>query len=457
MNMLKNPKRKPNRVVYERKSLFIFSFFRINIQRIYQKSIQIFSYIILRDRAKWAVMLLLISLVILYAALVPVANNFETDMTVDNVSFNYIGKDFNKTFINNVLDIKSLVITGADALELTGAFTSPDNEEFNKKLKDYKTLKFELLGENSQWEIAPINYQQQQLDSLTIEKLTLQPNASVDMLNFNHKTNQLLLQTNTNLPDNEKILTNNSKNRDNPKSNEIIINLGSQPLRMTLTGYKQPQLSIADSLDAPNPLSFEFQPQIPKVGLSLKKTAKILVDLPEQPENHEHWFRGDIAVNHVRFIQKDITGENLNDTIIKSAILQGEVRMGERELDVNQNQFLMIDEPGIQLIRNLEISPLENEPEVELEIKGEKVKISQPSKGLNLLVAGKTQRIQVGLDPSFPVNTIQSNYLSRLGFPNDIVIAIISVVSAFIVALLGWVVNDFQAYSSSLLSKNEFQ
>ncbi|GJD22156.1 hypothetical protein RIVM261_071120 [Rivularia sp. IAM M-261] len=443
--MLKKSRKTPPKVNYEQKSLG--QELLKNIKQLRHKIRQIISYVKQRNRAKWAILLLLLSLLILYTGLAPVRNYFEADLTVKNVSFSYAGNS-DKVLINNIIDIKNILVTGVDALELVGNFTSPDNEELDKKLKNSNKLNFQLFGEKSQLEITPINYQQQ-LAGLAIKDLRLQPDTKVDTFSYNHKNHQLLLAIDPNNPRNH--------NNQNNNTNSLRLDLGTVPLRVTLTGYKLNKLGIGDSPDAPNPFSFQFQPRITQIRLSLKSQAKLLVDLPEKSEDYEQWFRGDIAVKNVQFYQKDITGENLNDTVVKPAILQGKIRMGERELNINKNQFLSIDEPGIQLIRNFEISSPDDEPEVDLNIEGEKVNISQSAKGLEVRLAGETRRIEVGIDNRFPVNMIQSNFLARLGFPNDFIIAMISGAGAFTVALLGWLVKDFEKCfpSDNEVSANE--
>ncbi|MCC5668607.1 hypothetical protein LC653_33345 [Nostoc sp. CHAB 5784] len=214
-----------------------------------------------------------------------------------------------------------------------------------------------------------------------------------------------------------------------------------------MNSYKLPELDLQNSSDSSNPIELIFQPNNPEVRLSINTNTRLSIDLPDPSKvDYEEWLRGDLAVKNMQLQELDRTGINANDDLEKSTIIKGNIRMREQELKIESNQFLMTGEPGIERLRHLAIIPPKTTPEVELRINGESVEISEPVEGIEARIAGKAKRIQVGIDPRLPVNSLQSNLLASWGLANDLIISIISFVIGVIVSLLTWLVNDFLSW-----------
>ena len=100
--------------------------------------------------------------------------------------------------------------------------------------------------------------------------------------------------------------------------------------------------------------------------------------------------------------------------------------MAEQTREIKPNQFLMVEEPGIQLIRYLNIVPQE---------------------GLEVRISGKSKQIQIGLDQEFPVSRIQASWLDRV-LPRDAIIALISFCAASFTLLLPFIINEISKSTS---------
>jgi hypothetical protein len=100
--------------------------------------------------------------------------------------------------------------------------------------------------------------------------------------------------------------------------------------------------------------------------------------------------------------------------------------MAKQTMEIKRNQFLMVEEPGIKLIRYLNIVPQE---------------------GLEVRISGKSKLIQIGLDKEFPVSRIQASWLDRV-LPRDAIISLISFCAAFFTFLLSFIINDISKATS---------
>jgi hypothetical protein len=399
------------------------------------KILQIIKYLKERKQAWYVLLFMLISFGIVFAGIWPSENNFEGSLVVKEIGFTYNGQEPNKLFINNINGIKRLLLDGRQTLILTGKFSSSSHPELNQKLTQLNTLKIELPYDNSQWMIATAD---SKLESkLKLTELRLQPQTTIDSLSYDPYNQRLAFSL---LPE----VATGEIGKPN-----FILDLGEQPLKISFNGYKLPELDLQNSSDSSNQIEFIFQPNNPEVRLSISNNTRLSIDLPDPSKvdyEDKEWLRGNLAVKNMQFQELDRTGINTNDDLEKSTIIKGDITMKEQQLKVESNQFLITGEPGIERLRHLAIIPSKTTPEVELRINGESVEISEAVEGIEARIAGKAKRIQVGIDPRFPVNSIQSNYLASWGLSKDLIISIIPFLLGVIVSLLTWLVNDFLSW-----------
>ncbi|MBW4570539.1 MAG: hypothetical protein KME31_21690 [Tolypothrix carrinoi HA7290-LM1] len=370
--------------------------------------------------------LLLLSFGIVLAGILPSRQIFEGNLVVTNLSFTYIGEEPNKLFLNNIRGISQLEGEGNQTLILNGRFSTPSNQALNKQLLQRNSLTIKLPHEKSQWIINPATNKQP--SELKISELKLQTNTSIDSLSYKPYNRKLSLSIKSS------------------EAAQLALELGEYPIKFTFTGYQLEELKLKDS---PESLELVFQPNNPQLNLSLTKLTRLSVNLPDPRKvSSEDWLWGDLAVKNVHFEQSKQTGRNVNDEKYNSTIIKGQIRMGERELKVESNQFLLISKPGIKRLLNLEVIPPKPPQEINVQIAGETVEVSAPPEGLEVRLVGEADQIQVGLDRRFPVRSIKSSFLANF-FSNDVLIAIISFFSAAVVSLLTWIVNDFLSWLSA--------
>ena len=203
--------------------------------------------------------------------------------------------------------------------------------------------------------------------------------------------------------------------------------MGNQPLKVSLEGYQLKNVKLPIDSEKQRQLEFILIPNNQELRLNFADPVTIYMQ-PPAPKNNEskQWFRGKIEVKNVEFQRLDITGSNQDDNLPISTILKGEVHMAEQEREIKRNQFLMVEEPGIKLIRYLNIVPQE---------------------GLEVRISGKSKLIQIGLDKEFPVSRIQAGWLDRV-LPRDAIIALISFCATSFTLLLPFIINEISKSTS---------
>ncbi len=335
--------------------------------------------------------------------LIPSQHKFEGHLLVQELSFTT--NQPNQLFLNSIRGITQLVCQGKQTISLTGSFQSNTEPKFNQ----VNSLDIELYSPNSHLIIAPANPEVS--SEIELIELRLQEPTNITSLIYNAFGNRLALS-----------LQPINFQPQNTTSNSLQLYLGEQPLKIILEGYRLPKLVLQDSSDAPNSLELTFSPDIKDLKLALGELTNLSINLPN-PERVDstQWLWGNLSVQDINFTTVQRTGVDATDELDTSTILKGTIRMSEKELPIEPNQFLMIDDPGIQKLRHLQIK----HPE-----------------GFEVRFAGKTKLVQVALDPDFPISKIQSSVLNRV-FSNELVIAIISFCSAMVAALLSWLVENF--------------
>jgi len=346
------------------------------------------------------------------AAFVPSTHIFESNLTVEEMSFTYAGKE-QKLFLDTVRAIKSLEIEGKQKITFTGKIQSKSTPALNQ----LTLLEIEPIDSTSKWSIAPANLKQS--SELEFTELRLQPDTQVNKLSYDPypDRNQLAFS-----------LTSNTRVKKPSNTNIVQLNLGNQPLKVSLEGYHLKNVKLPIDSEKQRQLEFILTPNNQELRLNLADPVTIYLQLPA-PKNNEskQWFRGKIEVKDVQFQRLDRTGANQDDNLPISTILNGAVHMAEQERVIKPNQFLMVEEPGIQLIRYLNIVP---------------------QKGLEVRISGKSKLIQIGLDREFPIFRIQASWLDGV-LPRDAIIALISFCAASFTFLLSFIINEISKSSTS--------
>ncbi|MEM9484293.1 MAG: hypothetical protein AAGA83_11440 [Cyanobacteria bacterium P01_F01_bin.116] len=349
--------------------------------------------------------LLILFIGILLLTLVPWSQRFETQVLATQLSFDVElpQSEPSRRFLDSIRNIEQIDLQGSypDALTLSGDFSDP-------KIGQQTELKIELPYPYSQIQLKPVEDANAPVVSdLELKTLQLQDETKVSALRYTPFNRQLDLEFNhTDVPD--------------PFNGSLVnIDLGPNPLLLTLVGYRLqlPNLKLEDP-DGNQPLTVTFTPDITDLALALPQQGSLSLELPSlEGQDTFRWFWGGLPVSDVEFITAEQRG---TDLLERSSIIQGKVRQGERTLDLEADQFLLLKNPGIQKLRYLQLSEKEG-----IEVRG----------------VGKSTNIQVGLDPDFPIKGLRSNFLTRF-FPADTAIAIISFAGAMIASLLVWLADN---------------
>ena len=378
------------------------------------KIIKSWGKILTKDRQFTIVLLITIALIIglFFFCIVPTSQNFEGNLLVSSLSFTSQGSD--RLFLKNVRKLREITISGKQKFTLVGTFNSSSHPEINQ----LDQLEIELPSDNSYLTITPT-------DDFTLEELRLQQQTRINNLKYAFYTRRLSF---TIIPPNSS------------ESPQFIFNPNS-PLKITLSDYKIAKPSLTN-----NNIPLEFN--LETTQFQLQPTANIQVNL-QLPENKKPVFWGNINVSNVEFEQLIQAGDKLEDNIIDSTIIAGEIRMAKQKLKLENKQFLIVNHPGIQTINRLQIIQPDSSENLELKTTaGNKIKLSQSQTGLEISISGNTNSIKAGLNPRLTISQIQGSLISRY-VSNDVIVAIISFSAGLIVSLFSWLFNNFPDSSRS--------
>ncbi|MFP5270039.1 hypothetical protein [Coleofasciculus sp.] len=333
------------------------------------------------------------------AAIIPSYHSFEGNLVVEELNFTYAGLQPNQLFLQKIRGIDKILVEGEQFITLNGTFESQNNP----KLNQLKSITIELPSDKSKWSITPV--QTSDINQLTLEELRLQNNTKVAHLSYYSFRNRLSLELQPGI-----------------SPNDLNLYLGSQPLRVIVEGYRILELDTNDSVNSPNELEFIFKPTQKRLKVDLPGKSNLYIVLSEIDDSSQ-WFRGGLKVKDVLFYRLDKTGVNIKDNLYHSTIIEGVLTMAERELSVKKNQFLIIGKFGINSLQYLLIN-------------------HQKPEGLEVGVAGKSKKIQVGLDYKSPAKSIQASFLNEF-LPQDITIAILAFCAAVVSYLLFWLIDNY--------------
>jgi hypothetical protein len=336
------------------------------------------------------------------SVLIHVPHQFEASLIVKELSFST--QKQNQLLLNSLYEIPELAIRGPQTLTLQGQFANENIPQLDR----IDTLTIELNNPQSLWKIAPSD--RNTPSEIEILELRLNHLTTVEGLNYNPFNNNKLAFS----------LQPINPNESSDRANAIALYLGSQPLTLTLEGYELKNLKLPSEINPSEPLELIFIPDLPEIKLDLPETVFFSINLPNLEQvDLTNWFWGNLAVKDTQFYTLERTGSQIADELYRSTIIEGKIRMAQQELTLEPQQFFLIDPPGIEKIRAIQIQ----------------------DKGLEVRVSGTTHQIKVGLDPDFPISTIQSNWIAR-HFPREIVIAIISFSTGMTASLLTWLVQN---------------
>jgi hypothetical protein len=344
--------------------------------------------------------LILISALI-FGAILPVSQPFEGNLLVNSLSFT--NQKNNQLLLKNVRQVQEISLAGKQSLTLSGTITNSNHPELNQK----QELQIELPQDNSQITITP-------KDNLTLREIRLQEKDRITNLRYAPYNERLAF---TLIP---------SPNSSQPPrflidASSIQINISDYQLKNIK--LKNPEIPLEFTLET---TQFELTPQFP---------IAVNLTLPSKEQANIFW--GNINVEKVKFEKLIQTGDNVNDEIIDSTILSGDIRMANQDLKLEENQFLIIHPPGIQTLSRLQIIRPDRDRKLELKTSGNNLKLADPAQGLNVTISGKTTQVQAGLNEKLPIAQIQGSWLSQ-HLSRDGVVAIISFCASLVVSLIAW-------------------
>lgn len=293
---------------------------------------------------------------------------FEGNLVVQEMSFTYTGvKD--KLFLNTISDIQNLDIEGSqpEPLILTGAFSSDSNSELNEKLSQLKQLTIELPYPTSRLIFAADN--STQTSEISILNFRINPESKINQLAYNAQKSQLAFCLQSAQEPLEYCLfpyslLNNPTSSKPARVGSLELQLGKQPLRVNLAMFNLAQLGIKTDIYAPEDLTFNFVPEIDDLRLEILSPTHLVIDLPKLTETANsatdkqlQWLWGEIDVENVGFSSFEIP-ENVTDELKTSTIIKGEVRMKDKKMELQENQFLVLisDKPGITKLHHIQIN-----------------------------------------------------------------------------------------------------
>jgi hypothetical protein len=358
-------------------------------------------------------------------------SRFEGNLVTKTVSFTYVG-DVDKRFLNS-LSLTKLALQGKQpsSLVLRGKFSSLD-PSLNTKLKSLNQLQLQFTDSNSKLtlEIPDQFTSTKQPNSINLKELRIAPNTQVEQLTYQPKTNQLsfCLRTQDNTETNCQDIPVNSSQA---IVSELKFGVNSGEVNLFLANGKIPALSIVrDTLET----SLTWIPEGQDYILKLPSPTTLEIGLPtinkttpeQTVEALDQLIRGDIPVKRVRFSRVD-RSNNINDDIVTSEILDGEVRMMGQSLKLQSQQFLIIPTNRHFDKLNCRMAPNQN-PGIQ-RLRDIHLKLKDP-KGLQTLISGESKCLAVGFYQEFPAQSIEPSWLLTY-LPQEGINAIYTLIGAF--------------------------
>jgi hypothetical protein len=372
-----------------------------------------------------ALLLLAISIVFIIAFFIPVSISFEGNIISRQVSFTNRGQS-NQLLINSMRSISRLEIEGlqANPVTLWGEFrTDDDTEDINELNEVEMTLPSpdsKLIFETGD----PDNPSQ-----LEIQSLRLPPGTQVRYLAYDPERHQLSLSLN---PPEEETPKEETPEEDTPEEDtpgiRVQLALGGNPLQVMAEYVRSPQLQSLPSdtrmveeteIFDYNQEQFSWTPFSTELNLLFPNEITLYIDLPDlQGSDYQDWFWGGFEVTDVDFTYNATTA-NVPDELVRSTILEGQIKFLNQDLLLESEQFLVLPSSSkIQRIPRLQLHP------------------DSPA-GLQVRLQGKTNEVAVGLDPDFPVRRLKSNFWEQR-LSRELITVLLTVCSVMIGYLIPW-------------------
>ncbi|TAN86152.1 MAG: hypothetical protein EYR95_17195 [Phormidium sp. SL48-SHIP] len=370
-------------------------------------------------------LLLAISVLFIIAFFIPVSISFEGNIISRQVSFtNRVQR--NQLLINSMRSISRLEIEGlqANPVTLWGEFrTDDDSEDINELNEVEMTLPSpdsKLIFETGD----PDNPSQ-----LEIQSLRLPPGTQVRYLAYDPERHQLSLSLN---PPEEETPKEETPEEDTPEEDtpgiRVQLALGGNPLQVMAEYVRSPQLQslpsdngIAEETEIfdYNQEQFSWTPFSTELNLLFPNEITLYIDLPDlQGSDYQDWFWGGFEVTDVDFTYNATTA-NVPDELVRSTILEGQIKFLNQDLLLESEQFLVLPSSSkIQRIPRLQLHP------------------DSPA-GLQVRLQGKTNEVAVGLDPNFPVRRLKSNFWEQR-LSRELITVLLTVCSVMIGYLIPW-------------------
>ena len=343
----------------------------------------------------------------IFWGIIPVKQNFEGNLLVK--SFSFTCQENESLLLKDVYNLSQIDLSGLKKFTLAGTFSSLADPELNKR----ERLEIESIRENSTLTITPTA-------DFILQELRLQKETRVKNLKYAPFNNLLAFSL-----------------QPNSQPVNLSFNPSGNPIKITLSGYK-----IANLPQKKEDIPLEFNLSTTEFKLEIQQAIDVNLQLAQDQEQPIFW--RNIKVNNVRFERPIITGNNVRDDLVESTIISGNIRMAQQDLKLEENQFLIVEKPGVEILNQIKIIPKDTNQNIKLKTTGENLQITEASQGLEVSVSGNTNSIQVGLNPRLPIAQIQGSFLSRyLG--SEAIVAIISFSAGLIVSLLSWLFDNFPA------------
>jgi hypothetical protein len=356
----------------------------------------------------------------------PSPQHFEAVIAAEEISFT-TAPDTNQIFIGEIESVRKFTMEGSQSINLSGKFSSKNISS----LENVSELRIDLVSSESQWSISPVNESSSDLtlselrvvDQVDIDRLRLVPSESNSSLRFE--------------------LTPKPKRH----STESLLQMasGTQPLKILLSGPYNLQSPSAKIVMGNQPMEIDFTPSLQNIKIPIVNKTIFSLDLPKpNKDNPPKWIRKNLKTQNVRFSRLNEEGSTPDDSFEESTILQGQIRIAEKELKLQSGQFLSWkpNHLGIQSILRIQASFLEKKEEDSGEKKEDSKSKDPEPNGLEIRCSGEASRLDVGLDKDFPVANLQAGLLSgRL--PSDTVTVIISAIVATLTSFVPWLLDRY--------------
>jgi hypothetical protein len=345
---------------------------------------------------------------------------FEAALTVRQLSFTYAGQ-VDRPILQDLQRLTELDLIGQTAapVELLGRFSSPD-PELNAQLQGRDRLLLTFAQADSRLLAqAPTAKDKNAASNLTLLDVNLPPQSRVDRLAYlpNSQRISVCLRT-ANSPADDCVATPEQQAQPKPFG-KAQVQWGDRPLTLTLTQVTLSELPARFNDGSERTIT--YQPESNETQISLASPTRFSIGVPDlkkvlDPETGDSptWIAPELPVADLKLNRLVMTGRP-NDELELSSLLGGKVRLDDKTLELQREQFLVLadNSPGFQRLRSLSIDP------------------KNPI-GWSLLASGESTEIAAGLSPNFPVQSIKSPTLLAAGLSTEAFSAIFGALSAIL-------------------------